>query len=282
MNAALRTIRRAVLPAFQRWNPGDVTIRHHFTGEPVRLHSFRHRGYWFFGRRREAASMQLFAEIVHAGSGVCEVGGHIGYVAQYLAHLVGATGHVWVFEPGPNNLPYTRLNLGGRDNVTLVEQGAGRVRERRPFFVEDLSGQNNSFVPDFARFARTRTRAGVPAMRARAVEVDVVPLDAFVDARGPRVDFVKIDVEGFELAVLEGARGLLTSQRPALMVEVQADHAAVFELLRGHGYRMVDPALRPARTPKDLDDNTFCFHETTHAALLARLVRDHADSGGAR
>ncbi len=282
MNAALRTLRRAVLPALQRWNPGDVTIRHHFTGEPVRLHSFRHRGYWFFGRHREASSMRLFGEIVGPGDGVCEVGGHIGYVALYFAHLVGPMGHVWVFEPGPNNLPYARANLGRRDNVTLLEQGAGRSCERRAFFVEDLSGQNNSFVPEFARFERTRTRAGVAAMRPRAVEVDVVTLDAFVRATNARVDFVKIDVEGFELAVLEGAQALLASARPALMVEVQADHAAVFELLHDHGYLLWSPDLHPLRTPKALDDNTFCFHETTHAALLARLARDHAQSGGAR
>ena len=226
--------------------------------------------------------MQLFAEVVRPGDGVCEVGGHIGYVALYFAALVGPAGHVWVFEPGPNNLPYTRANLQGRPNVTLLEQGAGRVCERRVLFIEDVSGQNNSFVPGFARFERTRTRAGLAAFGTRDVEVDVVPLDAFAAQAGRSIDFLKIDVEGFELAVLEGARALLASERPVVMVEVQADHAAVFRLLREHGYALFSPTLTPLGAPKSLADNTFCFHETAHAALLARLLRSHSESGGAR
>ena len=82
-------LRRLLLPLFARINPGDITIRHHFTQQPFRLHSFKHKGYWFHGAKREQSTMALFAKLINPGDVVVEVGGHIGYIAVYFSHLVG-------------------------------------------------------------------------------------------------------------------------------------------------------------------------------------------------
>jgi hypothetical protein len=108
--------------AFSRINPGDVTIRHHYTGDPFRLHSFRHKAYWSNGRRRDELEMATFAELVRPGDNVIEVGGHIGYVSLYFAWLVGCHGRVHVFEAGPDNLPYLRGNVAFHKQVTVVER----------------------------------------------------------------------------------------------------------------------------------------------------------------
>lgn len=55
------------------------------------------------------------------------------------------------------------------------------------------------------------------------------------------VGFVKIDVEGYELAVLRGARGLIERERPVLMVEIEQRHldmpmSEVFRYVEGMGY----------------------------------------------
>jgi FkbM family methyltransferase len=63
--------------------------------------------------------MALFARLVRPQDTVIDVGGHIGYLSQYFAQLVGRRGQVIVFEPGPNNLPYTRANLRAKPNVRL-------------------------------------------------------------------------------------------------------------------------------------------------------------------
>lgn len=49
---AMVTVRKTLLPLFERLNPGDITIRNHRTSDRLKLHSFRHKGYWFHGRRR--------------------------------------------------------------------------------------------------------------------------------------------------------------------------------------------------------------------------------------
>jgi hypothetical protein len=126
-------LRKVAISALRRFNPGDVSIRHHYTGERITLHSFKHKGYWYYGKRRESESMALFARLVRPQDTVIEVGGHIGYLSLYFAQLVGQRGQVIVFEPGTNNLPYTRANLRAKPNVRLVEIAVADFCARRPF-----------------------------------------------------------------------------------------------------------------------------------------------------
>jgi FkbM family methyltransferase len=268
----LALARRIGLPLLARLNPGDIHLRHHFTGDRVRLDAFRHKGYWFHGRRREAASMRLFGRLIGPGDVVLDVGGHIGYVALYFAALVGPTGRVFTFEPGENNLPYVRANTGAKHNITVVPKALGSARERRAFYLEALTGQNNSFLRDFERFHENRASAGLADVDVREVAVDVVTLDAFVAEQRVAPSFVKIDVEGFEGEVLAGARDTLAAVRPLLMVEVQVGAGEVFTTLRGLGYRLFRPDLREVAAADALDDNTFCFHEDAHAGVLETIL----------
>src|SRR5215469_14582451 len=129
-------LRRIALPVFARLNPGDITIRHHYTGAPLRLHSFRHKGYWFHGKAREADTMKLFARLIRPGDIVFEAGGHIGYVTTYFASLVEQTGRVVVFEPGVNNLPYLRANVGRYSQVQVVDCAVSDVCGKAEFYLE--------------------------------------------------------------------------------------------------------------------------------------------------
>ena len=63
-----------------------------------------------------------------------------------------------------------------------------------------------------------------------SIEVEVVALDSELEDLGTPVDFIKIDVEGFELQVLKGAENIITRQHPVLLIEI-ADH------IRGRKYR---------------------------------------------
>ena len=89
----------------------------------------------------------------------------------------------------------------------------------------------------------------------RDVTVAATRLDAALASRlapADQVSFVKIDVEGHELAVLRGAAGTIARHRPVLLVETEARHGValddVFTLLAGQGYTsqaVVDDELRP-------------------------------------
>jgi len=252
-------LRRLALRVFSRVNPGDITINHQWCAGRVRLHSYRHKGYWLRGRTREATTMARFASLIHPGDTVIEIGGHIGYVTQYLASLVGEPGSVIVFEPGSNNLPYIRDNVSHLPQVELIEKACGDSPERRTFFLEDLTGQNNSFTLGYGLLREAEAKA-IKA-RIRPVEVDVVTLDSVLDERGLTPQLLKIDVEGSELAVLRGSQTTIDRARPTIMAEVTEDAEEVFELLSAAGYVGFDPNLEHRlERAGDIHINAFWFH----------------------
>ncbi len=269
-------LRKLVLPIFHRLNPGDITIRHHYTGDPVRLHSFKHKGYWWYGRQREAETMETFRQLLSPGDEVLEVGAHIGYVALWLSHLVGPQGQVHTFEPGDNNLPYVRRNVAGYANITLVEKAVGNQCTTMQLYTESLTGQNNSLLANFEGLALNEQNS-VPA-HVRPVEVDVVSLDSYSHAMSVRPRLIKIDVEGFECEVLEGAQNLLKTTQPIVMVEVQRRHQDVFELLNDLGYSLVGLDGSTVLKAEDLKLNTFCFPPGAEEDLhrTAQVIRSAA------
>src|SRR5437899_942290 len=118
----IAALRRLVIPILAKFGNIDLTIRHHYTGGKLYLNLFTHKAYWFCGKHRAGAAMRSLARVVRPGDVVLDVGGHIGYVALYLAHLVGDCGKVFVFEPGVNNLFYTRKNLSRISNAALIQK----------------------------------------------------------------------------------------------------------------------------------------------------------------
>lgn len=238
-------LRRALVPFFRRVNPGDITIRHHWTGERIVLHSFRHKGYWFHGRERERESMTLCARLIRDGDVVFDVGGHIGYMALYFASLVGACGRIFSFEPASSNLPYIRANVerATHKNVVLVEQAVGAENGFTTFWAEDLTGQNGSIIPGYSAVDTTAKSHGVRA-QTREVTVEVVTLDSFAGRVGVAPSFAKIDVEGAESLVLRGMGDILAGARPRIMIEVTNEPERVFETLAGADYLLFDEKQR--------------------------------------
>lgn len=129
--------------------------------------------------------------------------------------------------------------------------------------VGDSPGRAELVVPGEETYLGTVCNSVKRAWHGRAdVTRRLVPqltLDAFAQAEGLVPDLVKIDVEGGELAVLEGARGLLRSARPKLVFECwpgSPERRALFLLLASHGYRL-RPLLFPDGTGAPLPLTAF-------------------------
>jgi FkbM family methyltransferase len=256
-------LRKAVLATLRRFNPGDISIRHHYTGDRIKLHSFMHKGYWFHGKRREHETMELFARLIAPADTVIEIGGHIGYISLYFSHLVGSQGKVVVFEPGMNNLPYTRANLSGKANVLLVEKAAADFTGTAPFYVENYTGQNNSLLSDYAPFEENLRNAGLQtAIRKSVVEVECVKLDEFLaHSVADAPSLIKIDVEGAEIIVLKGMADTLRLRNASLMIEVTDKAEEVFNVVTAAGYKGFTEACTPIQSAAGLRGNTFWLKE---------------------
>lgn len=160
--------------------------------------------------------------------GVCiDVGGNFGQFASYLARAAGPEGVVHSFEP---------LTYNGR----MFQGVMRRMKLTNVVFYPYAVGAKGGTL----RIAVTARNTGEAHVSDAGEEVEVVTLDEWGAHLG-RLDFIKIDVEGFELDVLRGASGLLQRFRPAIVCEVTVfseerygvPPAASFAFLRALGYR---------------------------------------------
>ena len=252
---------------------GDVNIRHHWTGDRLKLHLFRHKGYWYHGRKRELDTMLLFADLISPGDFVVEIGGHIGYVSIYLAKLVGPSGRVVVFEPAPDNLRYINANVARFTEVTVISQAVSDRTGKAQLYVEELTGQNNSLLNDYAVFEENQKWAFVQTKK-KSVEVRCTTLDDFIrESDLPRPSLIKIDVEGAEHLVLQGMQETLRRSGVALMVEVTERNAEVVRLLRDAGFALFRPDRRPISLMESVRGNVFCVKPNDRrTAELTRRV----------
>ena len=235
-NKILRSIVLPVLKLVEK----DVTIRHHWTEDKILLNLFRHKGYWFHGKNREKLEMLAIKSLVNDGDIVAEVGGHIGYLSLWFLKCCANTsgGALFVFEPGTNNLPYLKANLKNSGAV-IIESGCGEKNGKFEFYMDDLTGQNNSFVKDFTGLSDNSKMASGVDVKVTTEIMSVIRLDEYFTDIQP--NFIKIDTEGFEYSVLRGAEGLLYPGKhfPIFMIEVQADQVEIFEYFTSRGYYIV-------------------------------------------
>jgi len=135
------------------------------------------------------------------GDIVFDIGAYVGDTALWFSKAVGPQGKVFAFEPEPGNFEKLKANLE-RNNVTNVIPLQLALSENEGE-MQVASAGGSSIM--------TQARTGT--------SVKVTTIDKFVGANKlPRVDFIKMDVEGHELKVLKGAHETIQAFKPSLAV----------------------------------------------------------------
>ncbi|MBA3284851.1 MAG: FkbM family methyltransferase, partial [Nitrosopumilus sp.] len=180
----------------------------------------------------------MFKRIIKPGFNLIEVGGHIGYITNFFSNLVQTNGSVYVFEPGTNNLPYLKENIKDLTNVTLIEKAISDSNGTAKFYIENISGQNNSLLPDYGKLV---LELSYVKNIKKETEVETITLDSFCQTCGISPDFIKIDIEGAELLAVQGMINLLKRNPPMLMIEITKNSKTVYEILRNLNYVLLTP-----------------------------------------
>lgn len=154
----------------------------------------------------EPGTRHVLAKLLQPGMTFVDVGAHIGLLTLAGARAVGRTGKVLALEPAPaafDALTQAILVNGLADIVEARRRAIGAGQEHRTFYVRRILG-HSSLTP-----------SDLPAESSvDQLSVDVSPLDDLLTP-GERVDLVKIDVEGAELAVLTGMKRII-AENPGL------------------------------------------------------------------
>jgi FkbM family methyltransferase len=197
----------------------------------------------------ERRLLEWARELVGPGEVVWDIGANCGVFGIAASVLAGPSGSVLAVEPDPflaDLLTRSREALGAREAAVEVVRAAVAERAGKASFHVSARGRAASWLDG----SRPSTQAG--GSRG-AAQVDVLTLDDLLRGRrNPTV--VKIDVEGSEARVLDGAERLLGEIRPTLLIEVSGAVAEkVGRRLHANHYQLFDARLNPAdRTRLDV------------------------------
>jgi FkbM family methyltransferase len=182
----------------------------------VRILQGRLRGKkWILGSRVleyalgsfEWEKAKLLERIIKKTFVVYDIGAHVGYYTLLAAQPVGEKGKVIAFEPLPRNVKYLRrhVEMNRCSNVMIIEAA-----------VTDKRGKS-SFDTGRDSFTGHLSQKG-------DLQIITVSIDELIAARKiPHPDLMKINVEGAEMHVLEGARLTLTRYEPEILLSTHSD-----------------------------------------------------------
>jgi FkbM family methyltransferase len=184
-------------------------------------------------RTHEWAAEEAFLEgLDWQGLNVYDVGGDQGLFTLFFADRVGESGQVVVFEPNPRSCDRIQRNidLNHFKNVRLMPYGLGAEYALLPFCFPAFEPARGSASPHIAKLIANEPRCVT-------CEIEVQALDeARFDNQLPAPDFIKLDVEGMELAALQGMSQTLKKWRPRLCIEM---HGVTIEEKAANAQRVV-------------------------------------------
>lgn len=202
----------------------------------------------------EPEMVQLFTSLLRPEDVVLDVGANIGCTTLLFAQLAR---RVFSFEPSPSTFAFLQANVeaAGFDNIVPVNLGMGH---QEGVFELTFAADNRS-----GGFVSNR----ITASQGHNVErIAIAAGDAWIAQAGvERVDFIKIDVEGFERNVIEGLADTIARDRPVVVLELnhwclnvfqRTSIPDFFDFLRG-----VFPVLYAVDGPNEVRD----LHNTDHA-----------------
>ena len=193
--------------------------------------------------RPPSREQEFLRTIDDRGKTVYDIGGYEGIFTLFFARKVGEHGVVITFEPNP--LSYRKIidnvKVNQFDNVKVFNLAVGARKSTAKLVLDDFELGTGEIMSD--------NDGMISAMKGKKyVQVEIDSIDGLIYGDViPKPQFIKIDVEGFELEVLKGAATTLEQSRPQLFIEIHGDGIAnkkenlreIVEFLSRYGYDIV-------------------------------------------
>jgi FkbM family methyltransferase len=191
----------------------------------------REKSYWA-GTHEPAVQKALIA-VLQPGMTVWDVGAHAGFFTALCSRRVGPSGRVHAFEPGRETRARLERTIGLSElrNVQVHACAVGGER-------------SEGVLHDVGRSAQATLRP----VKAPGSTVEIRTVAGLWDELGPP-DAIKIDAEGAEVRIIEGAAGLLDGAPVSIIFEIHDDvsEERIRQLLPGHDLERIDDLHRLLR-----------------------------------
>jgi len=208
----------------------------------------------YFESDYEAENIEFLKENVKPGDVVFDIGAHLGLMSVISSQLSGPNGKVYAFEPSPSTFDLLKkvLALNSGQSLVIPEQMAitNKVGKLNFYLSSDIGSNSNSLVEKHP-------------LNRDAIQIPCTTLDAFAKEHHiTLIHLIKIDAEGSELEVLQGAKEVLLNQRPKVILAIHPrlirnnanEPRDIYKLISSLNYRVFFKK-------KELDENGFCSIE---------------------
>jgi len=214
----------------------------------------------------EIGTLEIIKQCLRQGDIFVDVGSSIGLMTFTASYSVGDDGKVLAFEPDPERFCHLQNSIleNKRMNIKAFNVGLGDQRKKEKLYRDRMSP------------SMIKTEDSVDFERVKVEVLDQILAKENI----PLVNFLKIDVEGYEMSVLKGTRKCLSSPKaPIICIEYSFDFIDknncsedIFDFIKVLNkysyYQLIKTShtiskLKPIRSKSDLNkhDNLYCFLE---------------------
>ena len=145
----------------------------------------------------EVIASEIMEQRIKPGYVVLDLGANIGYHTLSMAKLVGPGGRVFAFEPDPENFALLKKNteINGYNNVILEQKAVSdKTNKIKLYLCEECKGDHRIYDSHDGR---------------EFIEIEAVSLDDYFSNYDGKIDFIKMDIQGAELAAFYGMKKIL-------------------------------------------------------------------------
>jgi len=159
--------------------------------------------YKAFKKNQDAFEISLLKKHIQPGAVVIDIGANIGFYSEIFGDLVSSKGHVHCFEPDLTNFNHLKNRVGHRQNISIYHKAVAEKNGTLKIYISKmLNVDHRTYKPD---------------EYDEEIDIEAVSLDSFLKLQN--VDFIKIDIQGFEMSAMKGMTEILKNSSPKILSE---------------------------------------------------------------
>lgn len=217
-----------------------------FNGKTIKLYPEGQIAFGIFANRFEKLEIDAFQRIIKPGMTIVDAGANIGLYSLIASNVVGANGKVFSFEPSKETFQrlLNNIKLNGFTNITSFNHGLGDKINEKLILRQDVGNGDAERYLLHENEAPDRKLENVNSIKI-GEEIIIDTLDnSLAKFNINKIDFLKIDTEGFEYYILKGAKQILHNSPQIIMLlectalgtaRARTSQKEVFDILKENG-----------------------------------------------
>lgn len=159
--------------------------------------------YQSFKQKQDAFEISLIKKYTKQNDTVLDIGANIGFYAELLSNVVGVNGKVHCFEPDATNFNYLKKRCNNLKNVSVTNKAVSdKTGVIKIYTSKQLNVDHRTYKPDDYD---------------QEIDIDAIAIDDYLN--GQVVNFIKMDIQGFEMSAVKGMHKTLESHDLKILSE---------------------------------------------------------------